>query len=126
MIKKNTEEPICAVDFAFKRIGGKYKGRIIWYLHKNNIMRYGELKRSVKDITTKMLTQTLRELETDNLIYRKVYKEVPPKVEYFLTETGIELIPFINHLRQWGVKQMKNNNILGTDTNYEDKMWQNL
>lgn len=54
-----------------------------------------------------MLTQTLRELEIDNLIYRKVYKEVPPKVEYSLADTGMELVPFINHLRQWGDEQIE-------------------
>ena len=52
-----------------------------------------------------MLTQTLRELEDDNLLHRKVYQEVPPKVEYYLTETGAELIPFIEHLRKWGEKK---------------------
>ena len=102
-----TDEPICAVDYAFKRIGGKYKGRIIWYLHTRQILRYGELKRILSDITPKMLTQTLRELESDNLVERHVYKEVPPKVEYSLTEPGVELIPFINHLRIWGDKQIQ-------------------
>lgn len=105
------EEPICSVDYAFKRIGGKYKGRIIWYLHNRQLMRYGELKRALSDVTPKMLTQTLRELESDNLVKRKVYKEVPPKVEYSLTETGKELIPFIDHLRQWGEKQMEKEKI---------------
>jgi DNA-binding HxlR family transcriptional regulator len=61
-----------------------------------------------------MLTQTLRELETDGLIYRKVYHEVPPKVEYSLTEVGGELIPFINYLREWGTKQMEKENIPST------------
>ncbi len=54
-----------------------------------------------------MLTQTLRELEEDNLVKRKVYFEVPPKVEYSLTETAQQLIPFIEHLKQWGEEQMK-------------------
>ena len=103
----------CSVDYAFRRIGGKYKGRILWYLHEHTILRYGELSRTLPDITTKMLTQTLRELEADHLIHRKVYHEVPPKVEYTLTETGMELIPFINHLRQWGDKQMAKEKKLG-------------
>lgn len=111
MIGKKTDEPVCAVDYAFRRIGGKYKGRILWYLHKNSILRYGELRRSIKDITTKMLTQTLRELEEDNLINRKVYHQVPPKVEYTLTETGMELIPFIEYLSKWGDKQMAKENM---------------
>lgn len=97
----------CSVDYAFKRIGGKYKGRILWYLHEHSILRYGELSRTLPDITTKMLTQTLRELETDNLINRKVYHEVPPKVEYTLAEIGKELIPFVSYLKEWGDKQIE-------------------
>lgn len=98
---------VCAVDYAFKRIGGKYKARILWYLDMKTVLRYGELSRTLPDITTKMLTQTLRELEEDNLISRRVYHEVPPKVEYSLTETAQELIPFIAHLHAWGKKQIE-------------------
>jgi len=103
---------MCAVDFAFRRIGGKYKGRILWHLHSKKILRYGELKRTIKDITTKMLTQTLRELEADQLIDRKIYEVVPPKVEYSLTESGKELIPFITYLNDWGTKQMEKMEII--------------
>lgn len=111
MRKKNTIEPICAVDYAFRRIGGKYKGRILWYLSIYEVLRFGELRRYIKDITTKMLTQTLRELENDGLVNRKVYHEVPPKVEYSLTLSSKELIPFINYLREWGESQMKKEKI---------------
>ncbi len=107
MSKNNLEEAICPVDYAFRRIGGKYKGRILWHLHLEKILRYGELRRILPDITPKMLTQTLRELEDDELIHRKVYHEVPPKVEYRLTAAGTELTPFIKHLKSWGVQQMK-------------------
>jgi DNA-binding HxlR family transcriptional regulator len=96
----------CGVEYAFKRIGGKYKGRILWHLSLKTVLRYGELSRTLPDITTKMLTQTLRELEDDQLIIRKMYHEVPPKVEYSLSDTGQELIPFINHLHDWGKKQL--------------------
>ncbi len=111
MNQKKLKEPICAVDYAFRRIGGKYKGRILWYVSNYEILRFGELKRHIKDITTKMLTQTLRELEADGLVNRKVYREVPPKVEYSLTDSSKELIPFINHLREWGETQMEKENI---------------
>ncbi len=74
-------------------------------------MRYGELKRAIVGITPKMLTQTLRELETDALVTRKVYLEVPPRVEYSLTETGRELIPAISQLRSWAEKQMVDSGI---------------
>lgn len=111
-LKDCPEAPTCSVDYAFKRIGGKYKGRILWYLHEFTILRYGELKRTMPDITTKMLTQTLRELETDNLINRNVYREVPPKVEYSLTGVGKELIPFISYLKDWGDKQIEKEKML--------------
>ncbi|RUT67907.1 transcriptional regulator [Flavobacterium cupreum] len=101
------EDYVCSVDFAFKRIGGKYKGRILWHLGESKILRYGELRRIIADATPKMLTQTLRELEDDELVSRKVYHEVPPKVEYSLTDIGQELIPFITHLKLWGDKQVE-------------------
>jgi DNA-binding HxlR family transcriptional regulator len=109
---KNKSEAVeisqqCGVDYAFKRIGGKYKARILWHLGSKKVLRYGELGRTLPDITTKMLTQTLRELEDDKLIHRKVYHEVPPKVEYSVSETGQELLPFIKHLHHWGNKQLE-------------------
>lgn len=104
-MKKEPNKAHCAVDYAFQRIGGKYKGRILWVL-KDGVLRYGELKRAVVGITPKMLTQTLKELEADELISRKVYLEVPPKVEYTLTSTGKELIPVIKQMRAWGERQM--------------------
>jgi DNA-binding HxlR family transcriptional regulator len=107
-MKKNIQKAYCAVDYAFQRIGGKYKGRILWVL-RDGLLRYGELNRAIVGITPKMLTQTLKELEADELITRKVYSEVPPKVEYSLTETGKELIPFISQMRNWGEKQIAAN-----------------
>lgn len=84
---------------------GKYKGRILWVL-KDGLMRYGELKRAIIGITPKMLTQTLKELEADELVSRRVYLEVPPRVEYTLTATGKDLIPVIKQMRSSGEKQM--------------------
>ncbi|RFM27341.1 winged helix-turn-helix transcriptional regulator [Deminuibacter soli] len=110
-MQKNSNTGICAVDYAFRRIGGKYKGRLLWYLHNHKVLRYGELRRVIQDITPKMLSQTLRELEEDGLVHRKVFNEVPPRVDYSLTEVGMELIPFINYLRVWGDQQMAKSNI---------------
>ena len=107
-MKKNIQKAYCAVDYAFQRIGGKYKGRILCVL-RDGLLRYGELNRAIVGITPKMLTQTLKELEADKLITRKVYSQVPPKVEYSLTETGKELIPFISQMRSWGEKQIAAN-----------------
>jgi len=110
MPEKKLEEPICSLDYAFRMIGGKYKGRILWYIYtENNALRFGELKKLLLNITSKMLTQSLRELERDQLISRKVYRQVPPKVEYSLTTIGQELMPFIENLRLWGEKQMQQN-----------------
>ena len=100
----------CSVDYAFQRIGGKYKARILWHL-ANGTLRYGELKRQLPDITPKMLTQALRELETDHLIRRHVYPEVPPRVEYSLSDTGRGLMPAIELLSGWGKRQMVKLNI---------------
>lgn len=104
-------EPMCSIDYAFRRIGGKYKARILLYLHRNDVLRYGELRRSVIDITPKMLTQSLRELEEDELVRRKVYKELPPRVEYTLTKMGTKMVPFIKMLREWGDLQMEKGKI---------------
>lgn len=106
-MKKNiNRKAYCPVDYAFQRVGGKYKGRILWYL-KDEVLRYGELKRIVEGISPKMLTQALKELEEDALVKRKVYLAVPPKVEYSLTKSGQALIPSIDQLRIWGEGQMK-------------------
>jgi len=107
MTRKCSDSPTCSVDYAFRRIGGKYKGRILWSLNEHKIVRFGELGRILADVTTKMLTQTLRELEKDSLIIRKVYHQVPPMVEYSLSETGLELIPFITYLKEWGDQKIK-------------------
>ncbi|TWF45114.1 HxlR family transcriptional regulator [Chitinophaga polysaccharea] len=103
--KNNEADTVCAVDYAFQRMGGKHKGRVIYHL-REGIKRYGELRRSLTGITPKMLTQVLRELEQDELITRHVYLEVPPRVEYQLTDTGRELLPFIILLSEWGRKQL--------------------
>jgi DNA-binding HxlR family transcriptional regulator len=97
----------CGIEYAFKRIGGKYKARILWNLGLGTALRYGELCRALPDVSTKMLTQALREMEEDKLISRKMYFVVPPKVEYSLTDTGKQLIPFLEHLDDWAKNVMK-------------------
>lgn len=90
------------VELALAIIGGKWKMPILWRL-KDRSWRYGELKKSLGQITHKMLTEQLRELERDALIHRKVYQVVPPKVEYSLTPKGETTIPIIESLREWGM-----------------------
>nr|WP_163836380.1 winged helix-turn-helix transcriptional regulator [Spartinivicinus ruber] len=82
-------------------IGGKWKLIILFHL-RDNTLRFGELKKQIPKITQKMLTQQLRELEADHLIERKVYAEVPPKVEYKSTKLADELRPILNMLCSWG------------------------
>lgn len=106
MNKKTVLSPRCCLDYAFQRIGGKYKGRIINLLTEGPV-RYGQLRRHLPDVTPKMLTQALRELEFDQLIARQVYVEVPPRVEYSLTASGAGLLPFIELLKIWGAEQMR-------------------
>ena len=95
---KNFNNP---VELSLDVIGGRWKIPIVWRL-KEGSMRYGELRRSLTKITHKMLTHQLRELEQDEIIVRKVYPEVPPKVEYSLTLLGESVIPVIDLLREWG------------------------
>lgn len=98
------------VEFALHKIGGKWKMPILWRLDKK-VYRTGELMRDIPKITQKMLTQQLRELEDDGLVLRKVYPEVPPRVEYSITDTGKSTLPLILALRNWGLEQMKKEGI---------------
>jgi DNA-binding HxlR family transcriptional regulator len=91
-----------AVELALVVVGGKWKMPILWRL-KDRVWRYGELRRSLGKITHKMLTQQLRELEADGLLTRTVYAEVPPRVEYTITELGVSAVPVIDALREWGL-----------------------
>ncbi|ALU35119.1 putative HTH-type transcriptional regulator YtcD [Clostridium ljungdahlii DSM 13528] len=84
-------------------IGGKWKPLIIWHLGENTL-RFSELKRALPNITQKMLTQQLRALEEDQLVNRFVYAEVPPKVEYSLTEKGKTLLPVLSTLCNWAIE----------------------
>ncbi|GIW48535.1 MAG: transcriptional regulator [Caloramator sp.] len=87
-------------------IGGKWKTVILWHLSNNEVLRYGELKRLVNGITHKTLSNQLKELEADGLINRKEYYQIPPKVEYSLTEKGKGLMPILKALCEWGSKNM--------------------
>ena len=86
---------------AINIIGGKWKP-IILHMLSEGTMRFGELKRNIPPVSQKMLTQQLRELEADGIVNRKVYAEVPPKVEYSLTDRGVTLKPVLQDLYTWG------------------------
>nr|WP_275983688.1 helix-turn-helix domain-containing protein [Paenibacillus hamazuiensis] len=85
-------------------IDGKYKMIIIYWLSENKVMRFNELQRSIGSISFKTLSVMLKELETDGLILRKEFPQVPPKVEYSLSERGLSLLPLLNMMCEWGEK----------------------
>ncbi|MFT5705909.1 MAG: DNA-binding HxlR family transcriptional regulator [Oceanospirillaceae bacterium] len=101
--EKNTvvDFTVCPVNTAITVIGGKWKVIILYQL-RGQTLRFGELKRIIPNITQKMLTQQLRELEKDRLVIRKVYAQVPPKVEYSPTELANKLTPVLDQLCKWG------------------------
>jgi len=96
----------CPVVATINMIGGKYKVIILWHL-VTGTKRFGELRKLIPQATQKMLTQQLRELETDSLIIRTVYPIVPPKVEYSLSELGSSLTPILNAMCEWGTEYME-------------------
>ncbi|MCR8657368.1 winged helix-turn-helix transcriptional regulator [Paenibacillus endoradicis] len=83
-------------------IGGKYKMIILYWLSENKIMRHNELKRSIGTIPFKTLSIMLKELEADGVIIRKEFPQIPPKVEYSLSELGLSLIPLLDIMCEWG------------------------
>jgi DNA-binding HxlR family transcriptional regulator len=103
-IEKKTvfDEKSCPVTATMQVLGGKWKVILINAIYHTSPARFGELKRSVKGITQSMLTQQLRELEEDGLISRKIYAEIPPRVEYTLTEFGLTLGPIMQSMATWG------------------------
>ena len=91
----------CATEMALEIIGGKWKLVILRNLFEGT-KRFGELKRAMPNVTQRMLTRQLRELEEDGLVRRKVYTQVPPKVEYSLTDTGESLESIVRQIDEWG------------------------
>lgn len=100
------ELPACPVEITMGLIGDKWKVLIIRDL-LTGTKRFGELKKSLTGITQKVLTNNLRQMEASGLINRKVYAEVPPRVEYSLTETGLSLKPILDSMVQWGNEYRK-------------------
>ncbi|WHY87076.1 helix-turn-helix domain-containing protein [Neobacillus novalis] len=95
---------LCKVEDALGILVGKWKPLILLHLLKNGTQRFSELKRSVPGITQKMLTNQLRELEDEDIIKRYVYPQVPPKVEYSITDYGRTLEPILEAMHEWGTK----------------------
>ena len=91
----------CPVSRTLKVIGGKWKSLIIYHLNEGD-RRNGQLRRAIPEITQKMLTQQLRELERDGLVEREVFPVVPPRVDYKLTDLGISVLPVLEAMASWG------------------------
>jgi len=100
----------CPVEATLELIGGKYKTLILWHLSEGKL-RFSELRKVIVNATPKMLTQQLRELEANKLIYREVFPIIPPKVEYSLTELGRSLLPVLVAMRDWGAGYLRTKNL---------------
>ena len=94
----------CYFELTLAVIGGKWKPIILYHLSLAQAVRFGELRKGMHDVTERMLTRQLRELEADGLVHREVYREVPPRVEYSLTAMGASLIPILKQMQAWGVE----------------------
>ncbi len=97
-------------EYTLSLIGAKWKMSILYWLYKAEVMRYGELKKSLGGITHKMLSKQLKELEADSLILRKEYYQIPPKVEYSLSERGKTLMPILHLMCCWGEQNKNHSN----------------
>jgi len=96
----------CPVRDVLGGLGDKWTMLVLITLKANGVMRFNDIRKSIGDVSQRMLTVTLRSLETDGLVARKVYAEVPPRVEYVLTETGQSLMPHIEALVEWALEHM--------------------
>ncbi len=103
-------EKYCPVEATLDLIGGKYKALILWHLAEEPL-RFSALHRAVSSATPKMLTQQLRELESNGLIHREVFPVVPPKVEYSLSDVGKSLVPLLTAMRDWGAEYLRGQNL---------------
>ena len=92
----------CYFQLAMQIIGGKWKPKVLFHLSEHGTVRFGVMRRGIFGISEKMLIQSLKELEKNGLIQRRVYRQVPPKVEYSLTDLGKTFIPVLDRMFEWG------------------------
>lgn len=101
-MKRPKPAPVCAITAALDVLGGKWKLFVLTSLTQHETLRFSQLQKLIPGVTQKMLTQQLRELEDSGLVTRRIYAEVPPRVEYRLTAHGRTLHPVLASLREWG------------------------
>jgi DNA-binding HxlR family transcriptional regulator len=107
---------VSPIDAAIEIIGGKYKVAILYYI-RESVLRFGELRRLMPLATKRVLTKQLRELERDGMIDRKVFRQVPPRVDYSLTKEGKSIVPILEDLCEWGKRRMtKKTKVVGLKT----------
>ncbi|MDD3224120.1 MAG: helix-turn-helix domain-containing protein [Clostridium sp.] len=97
----------CGMRYAMSVLEGKWKWIILWKIYKASVIRYNKLKNSLEPIAHKTLSEQLKGLESSNLIHREQCNEVPPRVEYSLTEEGMTLIPILELMTKWGNEHIK-------------------
>lgn len=105
----------CPFEVLAKMLSGKWKMIILWHLNKDEVKRFGELKKIATNASSKVLTEHLRQLETDGLISRKIYSEIPPKVEYYITPLGKSLWPILLSMQEWAINYLKEKDIIIED-----------
>ena len=111
MYKVKLEKDIrCPLEYGLEILGSKWKSKIICVLAERNILRYSELRKEMGNITDAVLASTLKELISDDIVIRKSYNEVPPKVEYYLSEKGISVIPILQSICYWSGAYHKEDN----------------
>ena len=111
-ISEDVQKFICPLTVTQNVIAGRWKVVILWHISESKIIRFNELLKKLPGISKGVLTRQLRELEDDMIIHREVYKVVPPRVEYSLTEQGKKFMPVLDAMKIWG-KDLLNNKIEG-------------
>ncbi|HAH60566.1 MAG TPA: transcriptional regulator [Treponema sp.] len=112
-IMQSTEELLCPIRYLMNIFSGKWKLPIVCMLSGEIPLRYSTIKRRLGDITNVMLAQSLKELETTGIVHREQYNEIPPRVEYTLTEKGKSVLPALVQLAEWAIGAMQNESVCG-------------
>ena len=109
--RDKTEDKLCLAKYLTKALGGRWKLYILFILDNGGTVRFGQIKKKLDNISNVMLSKTLKELEQDGIIIRRQYNEVPPHVDYTLTEKGKDVTPALIMLSEWAQKYMQEDNI---------------
>ncbi|WP_170007223.1 winged helix-turn-helix transcriptional regulator [Bacillus fonticola] len=112
----------CKVETALDILIGKWKPVILFQLFQNGTMRFSELERAIPEITKKMLTTQLRELEYHDIVHREIYPVIPPKVEYSITEYGKGMTPLLEAMNSWGLSHIQHLNELYGDDQADERV----